>query len=122
MEAERFITSNKLKIDNKEYVQILHEVRDVPITKADWDWLYINIMHDDYECAYDNGIYQTEYDYHKLDCEKVLEQMEIWLEDLKDNDECLQDYNEQFQKTFKEIKELLEQNIDFVISYKEENK
>jgi hypothetical protein len=121
MEAIKYITTISFEIkdgNNKKYIQKLFEKRDIPITQEQWLWLYENIMHDDSGCAYENGIYETDDSFFSLDCQKVLEQMNKYLDELQtDYNECLQDKKQDFQKTFKEIKELLEQNIEFTIYY-----
>ncbi len=119
MKAYKFIKKEEVKKENKVFENRTFELRNIDIPTKDWDWLYIEIMNDDYECAQDNGFYETENGYHSIDCQRVAERMEEWKQDSEDDEQPLKDLKEEFQTTFSRIKNLLDENLDFSINYEE---
>ena len=119
MKAYKFIKKEEVKKENKVFENRTFEVRDVNLLDSDWYWLYTEIMNDDYECAQDNGFYETENGYHSLDCQRVAERMEEWKEDMEEDEQPITDMNQDFQDTFSRILNIMNDNLDFNIDYEE---
>ena len=125
MKAERFLTSSRAVSYSNEKENVITRIlleRDIEISKNDFDFIYCNLMNDDYECANDNGLYSDNYeDYHSLDCNKVAEHMHNYKEEYKDNYDCeFNETTEEFREQFSRILELLEKNEEFTIYYHHE--
>jgi len=104
MEGRKFIKKDIKEENGKRYSINTFELAEIPIKNKDIDLLYETVMCDDYECAYDNGLYSdisNEFSY--LDIKKVSQRIEEYIHDYEDeNGEKFEDLSDAIR-----IKELL---------------
>lgn len=55
MRAEKFIDRSSYEQNGKIFIKRTHQEIDVDLKLSDWDFIYENIIDDDYEKAYYNG-------------------------------------------------------------------
>lgn len=119
MKAKKYISKREIEMDNKTYELVKYEVKDINLSELDWYWLYTEIMEDDYECAQNNGFYETEDDFHSIDCQRVAERMVEWEEIMSEDDQPITNLNQDFQDTFSRILAIMNENLDFTIYYED---
>lgn len=103
--------------DNSYNYRVTYDVKEVEISRSDWWWIYENIMYDDYDYAFENGLYRNERDFNHMDCDLVCEAFDDWLCDTNKSGEQFIDYNKEFQETFNRLKSLLHKYESYIIHY-----
>lgn len=115
MKGYKLITRKEFTQENRDFELYKYEVLDTNITLYDVTWIFNEIMNDDEEKAFLNGIFLTPRTITCLNCEDVYN---AFLDFEKEED--LQDFSETFQKDFYRIKERMREYRGFEIYCAEE--
>ena len=118
MKAYKYLETKEAMTGGVTYETRIFEKKDINLFKDDWDFIYNNIMCDDYECAYENGLYtDAEGDFVSLDCNKVSIRMVEWRKDQDEQGEEFKYFNDRFKKIFNSIYSILNANKEFIIDF-----
>lgn len=117
MKAEKFIESMSFERDAKKYEEKIFEVRDVDISEDDWEFLSDKIFDGDLEQEAACGLYSDEFGYIYLDCDKVLEAINDWKEELEGCDSNFSELLDSIQEHCNKIEQILAENEGFTIWY-----